>query len=318
MRESRTPSRSRQPARHAAEPLVAVGLAVGVVAVSTSAILVRVAEAPALALAFWRCALGAAALAPFAARARRGAAPLDRAQRRQLAWSGLLLALHFAAFISSLSFTTVASSVVLVTMAPLFVGVGAALFLHEPPSRRMWTGIVIATAGALVVGLADLGGAALGRRALLGDALAFAGAALVAGYLLLGRAARSHLPVSVYAGSVYAVAAVVLLIACLLAGADLAGYDRGTWLAIAGLLIGPQLLGHTVFNTLLSRVSATVVAAVILAEPVGSTLLAFLVLAELPSRLFWAGAPLILAGVWLSATRGRVALGSGRETPGLG
>lgn len=289
--------------------LVAVGIGVGVVAVSTSAILIRLADAPALAVAFWRCALGAAALAPFAWAAHRRAPRLDAAQRRQLAGAGVLLALHFGLFISSLDYTTVASSVLLVTMSPLFVGLGATLFLGEPPTSRVWRGIAAAALGAIVVGLGNLGADQLDGRGLMGDAMAFGGAAAVAGYLLLGRAARQRLPVSVYAATVYAIAAAVLLVACLVTGADLGlgagGYDPGTWLAIAALVIGPQLLGHTVFNSLLSTVSATVVAVAVLAEPVGAGVLAYFVLGETPGWLFAVGAPLVLVGVWLASTQPR-------------
>jgi drug/metabolite transporter (DMT)-like permease len=284
--------------------VVAGGIAVGVLAVSTAAILIRLADAHPLALSFWRCALGALVLAPVALRARRDAPPLDRSQHRQLLGAGVFLAVHFALFISALSYTTVANASVLVAMSPLFVGLGASVFLTEPPSRRTWTGIALAGAGAVVVGFADVGGTTA-PAPLLGDALAFGGAAAVAGYLLIGRAARRHLPVTVYAAAVYGIAAVLLLPVCLLAGVDLWGYDTGTWLAIAGLVVGPQLLGHTVFNSLLSTVPATVVAVVVLAEPVGATVLAALVLDELPAAGFWAGAPLILVGVFLAATRGR-------------
>jgi drug/metabolite transporter (DMT)-like permease len=149
-------------------------------------------------------------------------------------------------------------------------------------------------------------GGATAPNPALGNALAFAGAAALAGYLLVGRAARRRLPVTVYAAAVYAIAAAVLLPACLLVGVDLVGYDAGTWLAIAALVAGPQLLGHTVFNTLLSTVSATVVAVTVLAEPVGAAVLAALLLAEVPTGLvFYAGAPLILAGVYLAVTRAR-------------
>jgi len=150
----------------------------------------------------------------------------------------------------------------------------------------------------------------VGGRALLGDALAFAGSAAMAGYLLLGRVARRRLPVSTYAASVYGVAAAVLLPACLLTGAALGGYRAGSWLALAAVVAGPQLLGHTVFNGLLARVSATVVAVAILAEPVGATALAWLLLEELPAAAFWLGAPLVLAGVWLAVTGERDRLGT--------
>lgn len=286
------------------------GLALGVVAVSSAAVLIRLADAHPLAISFWRCFAGAAALAPFALHARRGAPPLDRSQRRQLIGAGAFLALHFALWIGSLELTTVASSVTLVTMSPIFVGIGSAWFLRESPRRRTWVGMAVTIVGALVIGAADLTDIALGPRALLGDAMAFGGAVAVAGYLLAGRAARRRLPLTVYAAGVYGVGAVVLLPVCLLAGADLWGYDTGTWLALAGLIVGPQLLGHTVFNGLLSTVTATVVSIVVLAEPVGATLLAWVVLGELPTELFWVGAPLILAGVaW--ATTGRTR----RETP---
>lgn len=277
--------------------LVAGGLAVGVVAVSSAAILIRVAAAPAVAVAFWRCLGGGAVLAPFAARARRGRSPLEAGQWAQLAGSGLLLAVHFALWIGSLSLTTVASSVTLTNMTPLFAGLGSAILLGEPPSRRVWAGVALTVPGAGLVAVGDATGPALGGRALLGDAMALGGAAAMAGYLLVGRSARRRLPTSVYAGAVYGVAAGVLLVAAWATGSALAGYGLATWLALAGLVAGPQMLGHTVFNAVLSAVTATVVAVVAVAEPVGSTLLAWLLLDELPTPLFWAGAPLILAGI---------------------
>lgn len=299
-----SPDRAGDPASRRPLPpwLVVAAFVVGVVAVSSSAVLVRLAVAPALALAFWRCGLGALALAPFALLARRGAARLDRGQRFQLVASGVALALHFALFISSLSLTSVASATLLVTTAPLFVGLGAALFLREPPSRRVWTGIATAVAGAAVIAVADAGAAH--GTSLLGDALAFGGALTVAVYLVIGRAARQRLPVSVYAASVYGVAAVLLLAAAIATRTPLVGYPRATWLAIGALVLGPQLLGHTVFNTLLSHVTATVVAIAVVAEPLGATALAWWLLNEAPTAAFWFGAPLLLSGVWLAATGG--------------
>jgi drug/metabolite transporter (DMT)-like permease len=282
------------------DPAVAAGIAVAVAAISTAPVLVRVAHVPALALAFWRCLAGSALLAPFAL---RGGERPARAEAGRLAAAGVLLAFHFALFNASLSFTTVASSATLVSCSPLFVGLGGRL-LGESPTRRAWLGIALAVAGAGLIGLGDATGLDLGRRALLGDTLAFAGAAMIAGYLLLGRVARRRLPVATYATWVYGIAAAALLPACLLAGAALGGYRAGSWLAVAGVVAGPQLLGHTVFNGLLSRVSATVVAVVTLIEPVGATLLAWLLFRELPAAAFWLGAPLVLAGVWLAATRG--------------
>jgi drug/metabolite transporter (DMT)-like permease len=273
-----------------------------------------VAAMPALALAFWRCLAGAVVLAPFAARGLAGR--LGRGDRWRLAASGMFLAVHFALWNASLALTSVAAATTLVSCTPLFVGLGSGL-LGEQPDRRTWTGIVVATAGAVVIGLGDAGigtvgevrggasGPPGGSSPLLGDAMAFAGAAAMAAYLLLGRVVRRRLTVSAYAASVYGTAAAVLLPACLLTGASLGGYRAGSWLALAGVVIGPQLLGHTVFNGLLASVRASVVAVAMLLEPVVATLLAWLLLGELPGLGLWLGAPPVLAGVWLATTGAR-------------
>jgi drug/metabolite transporter (DMT)-like permease len=293
-----------------------IWMAVGVTAISTSPILIRVAALPALALAFWRCAAGAAVLAPFALRGRgvpggssfapRGSytGPLTRRDLLQLAASGVFLAAHFALWNASLALTTVGAATTLVSSAPLFVGLGS-VFLGEPPGRLAWAGIVLATVGVVVIGAGDAAGFGAGPDALTGDLLAFAGALAMAAYLLLGRVARRRLPVSTYAASVYGVAAAVLLPACLLTSSELGGYPAASWLALAGVVAGPQLLGHTVFNGLLAAVSASVVAVVMLLEPVIATALAWWLFSELPGPSFWAGAPMVLAGVWLATTGSR-------------
>jgi drug/metabolite transporter (DMT)-like permease len=289
--------------RVASRTSTALWMVVGVVAISTSPVLIRLAAVPALALAFWRCLAGAAVLAPFARRGRAGG--LARGDLARLVVAGVFLAAHFALWNASLALTSVAAATTLVSCTPLFVGIGAR-FLGEAPGRRTWAGIVLATVGAVVIGVSDAvagpvaGAGAAGASGLLGDALAFAGAAAVAVYLLIGRVVRRRLPVSTYAASVYGTAAAVLFPACLLTGSSLGGYPAGSWLAVAGVVVGPQLLGHTVFNSLLTSVSATVVSVVLLLEPVGATALAWLLFGELPAAGFWVGAPLVLAGSWLA------------------
>lgn len=282
------------------DPRMRVGLlVVGVIAVSSAAILARVAAAPALALAWWRTAAGALALAPSAVRTR---VRPSRRERGLLTLSGALLGAHFWWWFLSLELTTVAASAVLVSMSPVAVGVGSAWLLGEPPDRRTWVGLLLTVTGAVTIVGDDLGAAS--PRALVGDGLALAAAVAMAGYLLVGRHARRTLPVSVYATWVYGSAAALLAAVALATGTSLGftrAFDTTTWLAIAGLVAGPQLLGHTVFNLVLGRVSATVVAIVIIAEPVGATLLAAALLGETPAGLFWLGAPLVLVGVLLAS-----------------
>ena len=284
-------------------------LAIGVTAVSFAAILVRLAEAPALAIAFWRNALGAAVVLPFALRAGLPSG----AQLRGLVAAGTALAIHFGLFIGSLSFTTVASSVVLVSTSPVIVGLWATARRTEAPTGRGWIGIGGASVGAGLVALLDRSSGG-GSAPLLGDAMAFGGAVAVAAYLLVGRSLRRRLPVAAYAGWVYSIAAAILLAVCLATSTPLGlgePYPAPTWWAIAGMVVGPQLLGHTIFTTALGRVSAATVALVTLVEPLGSAVLAAALLGEWPTLGFYVGAPLILGGVYLGVT----GVPTGRQPP---
>lgn len=299
-------------------PTVVTGLVVGVVAVSTSAVLARYAmgedpgiltatdgTAPAVAVAFWRTCLGALALAPFAVRTQRRPTtpPIGRAGHLRLAASGLLLGLHFALFLGSLTLTTVASAVTLATSSPIFVALGGWWFLREPTDRRTWVGMGVTIAGAVTIGLADATAMELGRQALLGDVMALLSAMAVTGYLLLGRLSRRAVAGVSYSAIVFGWAAAALLAVCLLTGAPLSGYGRTTWLAIGGIVVGPQLLGHTVFNTLLSTIPATLVSIAVLSEPVAAGALAWLLLEEVPAGPFYVGAPLVLVGVAVATLR---------------
>jgi drug/metabolite transporter (DMT)-like permease len=291
-------------------PVVYGGLVVGVLAVSTSAILaaVVIGDPPdlrlALAAAFWRCFGGALSLAPFGWRARHRH-PVDARTVRLLAISGVFLAIHFALFLGSLAFTTVGSSTTLATMSPIFVALGGVWFLGERIDRRTWIGMALTMAGAVAIGLADAGELTLGPRALLGDVMAFVSALSVTVYLLIGRRTRGSTHASIYSGVVYASASLVLVVVCVVAGAPLWGYTTTQWLALAGLVVGPQLLGHTVFNTLMSSIPAHVVSIAVLGEPVVATVLAWWLLDQLPAPLFFVAAPMVLVGVALAVLRRR-------------
>lgn len=273
-------------------------IVIGVCAISSSAILVRWGTAPALALSFWRCFGGAAFLAPIARNEAASSPEITSSDRRRLALSGVILAVHFALFIGSLSLTTVASSVTLATMSPIFVAAGSVVVLGERASRQVWLGLVVTVVGAAVIGAGDLISTGLGARALLGDAMAVGAAATMAGYMVIGRSLRRDgMPNATYSGWTYAGAALTLVVTSLVTGSALVGFDGRTWLVILGLIIGPQLLGHTVLNHLLSTMSATVVSLLVLLEPVVATALAGAIFGEAPAILFWVGAPLVLVGV---------------------
>jgi len=250
----------------------AVLLVVAVAAVSTSAPLVKEAAAPALAVAFWRNAFASGGLVPLAGvQARRRA----RVGRDRRTWTltivaGLLLGAHFAAWISSLSSTTVAASVVLVSTQPVWCAL-LARAQGEAVSRRAWIGIGLALLGVVIAAGVDLGGSG---RALRGDALALAGGALAAGYVSVGAVVRRTESTTDYTAGCYSVAAVALLVAALVGGQRLSGFDLRTWLCLAAITVGPQLLGHSVFNRLLRTVGPTVVSVAVLGEIVGASILA--------------------------------------------
>lgn len=292
-------------------------LVVGLLGVSSASVLAAVVIGDSgdarlgVTIAFWRCAAGAVALAPWALRARR-THPVRSDDLRRLAVAGGFLALHFALFLGSIAFTSVASATTFATTSAVFVAIGGITYLGERPDRRTWVGIAVTMIGAVAIGAGDLGAADLGPRALVGDLLAFASAALVSGYLLIGRRVRSRVHTATFSTLVYAAAAVVLLGLAAVVRAPLLDLTTTQWLAIAGIVVGPQLLGHTVFTTLLSSVPATVIGVVVLAEPVVATLLAWALLDQLPATTYWLAAPVVLAGVALATVRPRPG-GSGRR-----
>ncbi len=259
---------------------------------------------PSLSVAAWRLTLGTLILAPFAIRTSRDEwRTLSRRAWGLIAASGLFLAIHFYTWITSLALTSVAASVVLVSTNPIFVGVISHLFLKEKLTRAMVVGLVISVVGSAVIGLEGTG---VGNHRLLGDALALVGAAAVAAYMLIGRSLRIRLSLLGYVVPVYGVAALGLLVTAFIAGAPLSGYPARAWLWLFLVALIPQVIGHTSLNWALGHLSATYVALAVLAEPIGSTLLAWIVLQEAPTWQAILGGVLILLGITL-ATRPRTA-----------
>lgn len=271
-------------------------LGVAVVAVSTSAPLVRVADAPTLSIAFWRNALALPVLLALAAwRSPGRLRGLPRRQRALAALAGAFLAGHFATWIPSLSFTTVASSVALVSTQPVWAAL-IARWRGEPVPARAWSGIGLAVAGVLVLSGIDL---QVGARALFGDVLALAGGMLGAAYVTVGTEVRRTVPTTVYAAACYGVAAALLGLVCVAGHQPLAGYDAHTWAVLVAIMVGPQLLGHTLVNRVLSTTGPTLVSVAILFEVVGAALLAWLAFDEVPPVSAVPAGILILAGVVL-------------------
>jgi len=271
-------------------------LGVALVAVSTSGPLVREAGAPTLSIAFWRTCLASVVIVPVAfVRHRDALRALSRDERRRAALAGALLGLHFATWVPSLSFTSVASSVALVCTQPVWTAIMARA-RGEHIARGAWIGIGVALLGALVLTGVDL---SLSARALFGDALALAGGVFAAAYVTVGSDARRTMSTTVYTSICYPVAAIGLLGACVAGGQDLGHYDARTWWILLAITVGPQLLGHSLVNRVLRTISATTVSVTILFEIVGATIIAWWWFGERPTVGAYPAAVLIALGVVL-------------------
>jgi drug/metabolite transporter (DMT)-like permease len=301
----------RQPLKSTLLP----GLFGGILAVSTASIFIRYAQvqAPSLVIAAFRLAIASVILAPIALTRNRD--ELKNLGNRDLLLgllSGFFLALHFATWITSLEYTTVASSVVIVTTTPLWVALLSPLVLKENITRPVIIGMILALIGGSIVGLSDscswnnwlvcppLSEFVRGQ-AFLGDFLALAGAWMAAGYLLIGRRLRAKISLIPYIFVVYGMAAIVLIVIMLLAGQSPFGYTPLIYIWMILLALIPQLLGHSTFNWALKYLPASFVSVTLLGEPIGSTILALVILKETPSALELFGGLLILAGIFVAS-----------------
>ena len=295
--------------------LLPFALIAAVLAVSTSSIFIRFAQeqAPSLVIAALRLAFATLLLAPFAwFRYRHELQNLSRREFILGSFAGFFLAVHFATWISSLEFTTVASSVVFVSTGPLWVALLSPIFLNERLSRAAITGLVIAISGGLIIGLADVcswnaglrcsqTGQILHGRAMWGNFLALVGAWTVSGYIIIGRKVRGKISLIPYIFLVYGVSAVMLTTMMLAAGQSARGYPAETYGWIFLLALFPQLIGHSTYNWLLRYLSASLVAITTLAEPLAAAVLAYLILSERPTPAVMIGGFLILIGIFLAS-----------------
>jgi drug/metabolite transporter (DMT)-like permease len=272
-------------------------ISLAIVTVSFSAILIRFAEeAPVLAIATWRLVIAALLLAPIFFKQWKDVA-LTRHDIALCLASGGFLALHFIFWIASLRYTSVASSVVLVNTIPIFIGVGSFFFLKEHVSAALWLAIALSVLGGMLIGWGDI---RIDLASLYGDIMAVAGALMGSAYFLIGRKVRQKLPLPTYIFLSYGTAACVLLSATLVSQTPLSGFSNLVYLYLFLLAVGPQLIGHSTFNWALKYLPAPTVAVLILGEPIGSTLLAYLLLGERLTLLKGIGAALILMGIYFS------------------
>lgn len=269
------------------------------IALSTSAIFVKLANAPSSVTAFYRLFFTALALAPFLLFNRNKRAELGALRPKQcllIVLSGLLLAIHYVMWFESLNYTSVSSSIVLVALQPLFSLLFGFLLLRERPRKNAVVGCLIAIAGSIIIGWGDFQADA---AALFGDILALSAAGVISLYFLIGQLVRRDVGAVVYFVPGYFSSACFLLIYALAKGDPLLGYPGSAWASFLGLALISTIGGQFIFNLLLKNISATAVTMSILGEPVGTCILAFLILHERITTQQLLGITVILGGLSL-------------------
>lgn len=281
--------------------------ALGVIGVAASGPIMAATAAPALAIAFWRNALGALIMGtPAAVRGRDGFRRLTRADYAWTAVAAVALALHFACFITALKLTSVAAATALVCLQSAWIAIFNRMLGRKTPSRSV-VGLALAFVGVVVISGFDLG---LSRQeAVVGDLLAIAGGALAGLYTMAGSRARRSMSTGTYTTLCYGACAVILLALCALFRQPIIGFDPVVWAGILAVTLVAQIMGHSVFNHLLAVLSPLVVSMIILLEIPGAALLAAVFLDEVLPAGIYAGMVLILVGLAV------VVLGQPRRRP---
>jgi drug/metabolite transporter (DMT)-like permease len=271
-------------------------MGIAVVGISLSGPLTALVAAPFLAIAFWRNAGGAAVLLPVLLLRER--ATLTGLRLRELgssAVAGLFLAAHFAAWLPSLNMTSVAASIALVTTTPIWTAL-AARISGVRLSAAVWWGLALAVVGAALIAGVDF---TVSTEAVKGDALALLGAIAAGGYVLAGARARVRLATSAYTVICYSICAAVLAVAAAVVDVPLSGFSARDWWLMAAITFVAQLLGHTLFNLVVSSVGPTIVSLAILLEVPGALIVALVLLDEAPPLLALPGMAAVVVGVGL-------------------
>jgi drug/metabolite transporter (DMT)-like permease len=299
-----TPAQSREAREEATPALVMTAMGFAILALAFASIFITRldrAGVPPVTIAFFRMALAACLLLPAALIFKwREIRSLAASDLWLLALGGLFLALHFGAWITSLKYIPIATSVVLVNSHPIFVVLASHLFLGERPTRWQLAGIGTGLAGMLIISYEGVEGA---RFALAGYGLAVAGALAIVGYFIIGRKVRARVSLLAYVAPLYAICAAILLVWAVTAGSRLYPYDSTAWFYFAMLAVVPTILGHTVFNWAIKHVRPTAISVAFLGEPVVAGMLAFVFFGQQPPLSTFIGGAFVLAGVYLTTAK---------------
>lgn len=275
-----------------------IAVIIGVIAVSTSAIFVKLAsDAPAGIVAFYRLAFATILMLPIILiKYRKEIKEINRRDWLLASLSGIFLALHFILWFESLHYTSVASSVVLVTLQPIFAFVGTYIFFGERFSVGAIISMFITLVGSFIIGWGDF---QISNLALLGDILALLGAVAITGYFLLGQRLRRSLSLITYTFIVYGISSLVLLLYNIVLQNNFVNYSIDYWMIFLALAIIPTFFGHTLFNWALKWLSTSTISMAIVFEPIGATALAYFILGEKVTSMQWLGGTIVIFGLFL-------------------
>lgn len=275
-----------------------IAVVIGVIAVSTSAILVKLAgDAPAGIIAFYRLFFAVLMMLPIIIlKYKEELKSIKKRDWILATLSGVFLALHFILWFESLNYTSVASSVVLVTLQPVFAFIGTYFFFGERFSTATVISMFITLLGSFIIGWGDL---QISGLALLGDILALLGAVTVTGYFLLGQKLRRSLSLMTYTFIVYGISSITIFIYNVVNGDTFFNYSSYHWGLFIALAIVPTFLGHTLFNWALKWMSTSTISMAIVFEPIGATILAYFILGEVVTSSQWLGGTIVIFGLFL-------------------
>jgi len=284
-------------------------VSIGIVAISFASIFIKFCEdVPSIMIASYRLTISSIILLIIAKAKGVEFFSFTKKQLTLALLGGIFLSLHFFFWISSLKFTSVASSVVLVTTNPIFIGIFSYFFLKEKQPLEIMYGIILSFLGSfiLVIGDSGLQGLTIKNTSyLFGDFLALLGAIMVSGYLIIGSILRKNVDILPYISLVYTFSALILLMTSICLKVPFFGYSSSSYVYLFLLAIIPQLIGHTAFNWALRHLRTNMVAITILGEPIGASILAYFIFGELIKPIQSLGIVLIFLAIFISSKKGK-------------